>query len=179
MKIWQKILSVLLIVASFVFAVLFFSQEKQECCLCNSFRYHAPCLVDLKTGNILELDLYFPHPAKSAELAEVQPQQDTFSFIHFGNVSGYKNTSQERIEITVPTTDTTANPILCKTCQNALPFGYNGRYVLADLYTKESRKCKEIIPIIEHIALDLRCYSISITLEQADVLTVIIKGNLA
>lgn len=124
---------------------------------------------------MIELDLYFPHPTQNAELAKVQPQQKVFSFIHLGNASGYKNTGQERIEITVPTADTVSNPTLCENCRKLLQFEYNGRYALADLYSKER---KEIIPIIEHIALDLRCYSITITEEETDTLTVVIKGNL-
>lgn len=73
LKTWLKIISAALVVVLIVGAVWCFSQERKDCCLCSSFRYHAPCLVDLQTGDLLELDLYLPHPTKVAELAEFQP----------------------------------------------------------------------------------------------------------
>ena len=50
MKMWQKRISLILAVIVVVVAVLFLKLGNKECCLCSSFRYHAPCLIDLKTG---------------------------------------------------------------------------------------------------------------------------------
>ena len=55
MKMWQKRISLILAVVVVVVASLFLALESKECCLCSSFRYHAPCLVDLKTGEMIEL----------------------------------------------------------------------------------------------------------------------------
>ena len=175
MKILLKILSITLVVAVVCGAAILVFQEQKECCLCNSFRYHAPCLVDLQTGNLIELDIYFPHATKVAELSEEQPKQETFSLISLGNVSGYKDTCQERVEISVPASDTETNPALCNDCRQLLQTGYTGRYVLADLYDKEN---KELIPISAHIYLDLRCYTVSVTTEDENKLIVVIQGNL-
>ena len=114
MKTWLKILSIVLAVTTISIAVLTLSREEKECCLCNSFRYHAPCLIDLETGEMIELDLYFPHETKVAELAEEQPEMGTFSFVRLGNVSGTKLTDSKEIEILVPKADKTNNPALCK-----------------------------------------------------------------
>ena len=87
---WLKILSVVLIVVVAASTILLLNQEEKECCLCSSFRYHAPCLIDLETGELIELDLYFPHPPLVAEISDFQPEQGTFSFVRLGNVSGTK-----------------------------------------------------------------------------------------
>lgn len=56
LKMWQKIVSAALAVVLMGAAVWYFFEEQKDCCLCNSFRFHAPCLVDLATGEMVELD---------------------------------------------------------------------------------------------------------------------------
>ena len=80
MKMWHKILSVALAVIVIVGAAMAIIQGNKECCLCSSFRYHAPCLIDLETGKLIELDLYFPHESLVAELADPQPERGIFFF---------------------------------------------------------------------------------------------------
>ena len=93
MKMWLKILSVILVIAIAATAILLFTDEEKECCLCSSFRYHAPCLIDLETGDLIELDLYFPDDKLVAELESPQPEMGAiFSFVSLGNVSGTKLT---------------------------------------------------------------------------------------
>lgn len=157
MKTWLKILSIVLAVTAISIAVLTLSREEKECCLCNSFRYHAPCLIDLETGEMIELDLYFPHETKVAELAEEQPEMGTFSFVRLGKVSGTKLTDSKEIEIVVPIADKTNNPALCKNCRELLQPGYRGRYVLADLYSKDA---KELMCIEDGISVSVRCYDV-------------------
>ena len=143
MKKWPIILCVVLVIAVAASAILLLTQEEEECCLCNSFRYHAPCLIDLETGKLIELDLYFPHKTLVAELAEVQPEMGTFSFVQIGNASGTKLTDSKTIEVHIPN-DKTYHPALCSDCKKMLPFGHTSRYVFADLYSKEE---KVLIPI--------------------------------
>lgn len=175
LKMWQKILSMVLAI-SVVALIGCSTQNQKECCLCDSFRYHAPCLVDLETGEMIELDLYFPHETKVAELSDEQPEMSTFSFVRLGNVTGTKLTDSKVIEIEVPCTDTTRNPALCKDCRELLQGGYSGRYVLADLYDMED---KTLIPIMDGTELDLRCYEITMTQdEKLDGIVVLIQGIL-
>lgn len=173
MKMWQKI-SIVLLVVFVVSAVLLFEQEEKECCLCNSFRYHSPCLIDLETGELIELDLYFPHPTKVAELADPQPQLDVFSFVRLGNVTGIKLTDSKTIELDIPLSDKTTNPALCKNCRKQVDGFLLGRYVLADLYNSED---KTIIQIQDGLCLNFRCYEITAQKED-DVLKVTIQGTL-
>lgn len=175
LKMWQKILSLLLIV-SMAALVGCSQQEQKECCLCSSFRYHAPCLIDLETGDLKELDLYFPHPTLVAELADPQPEQGTFSFVRLGNVSGTRETPQMVININVPSADKTTNPALCQECRTQLQDGYKSRYVLADLYDKD---VKTLIPIKADTELTIRCYEISMQQnEDKDGIAVKIQGTL-
>ena len=175
MKMWLKLLSVVLIVVIAATAILLFTREEKECCLCDSFRYHAPCLIDLETGKLIELDLYFPHHTLVAELADPQPEMGTFSFVSIGNVSGTKLTDSKKIEIHIPN-DKTYNPALCSDCKKQLPLGHTSRYIFADLYGKDE---KELIPIKANEAFSLRCYDIT-TENNAEKggISVVIQGTL-
>ena len=158
MRMWLKILSVVLIVVIAATAILLFTQKEKECCLCSSFRYHAPCLIDLEAGNLIELDLYFPDDKLAAELKNPQPEMGaTFSFVSLGNVSGTKLTDSKTIEIHIPN-DKTYNPALCNDCKKQLPFGHTSRYIFADLYSKEE---KILMPIKADTTVSLRCYDIT------------------
>ena len=55
LKMWLKILSVVLVIAIAATAMLLFTKVEKECCLCSSFRYHAPCLIDLETGKLIHI----------------------------------------------------------------------------------------------------------------------------
>ena len=175
MKRWKKILSGVLFIVVASVAILGFSLGKKECCLCSSFRYHAPCLIDLETGELRELDLYFPHENLVAELADPQPERGVFSFVSIGNVSGTKQTGPERIDIHIPK-DSTFFPALCRDCRKQLPFGYTSRYVFADLYGMEE---KILIPIEADTAFSLRCYDVTTqpNTEKGGI-SVIIQGTL-
>ena len=146
------------------------------CCLCNAPRYHAPCLVDLETGELIELGLYAPHAAISGELAEEQPEVDTFSFVRLGDLIGTKQTGAHVIEIEIPLEDTVQTPALCEACQKRLPNHYEGRYVLADLYDAEDIR---LIPIADGEEMVIRCYSISMTMsEEGQYINLVIQGVL-
>ena len=68
MKTWQKKISAFLVILVIASAILIFFSDQKECCLCSCFRYHEPCLIDLKTGELLNLSLYMDHPTLVAEL---------------------------------------------------------------------------------------------------------------
>jgi hypothetical protein len=172
---WQKRISLILAVVVVVVASLFLALESKECCLCSSFRYHAPCLVDLKTGEMIELRLYEDHPALVAELSEEQSHNGTFSFIRLNGVSGTKLTGPEKVELLVPN-ETVLFPALCNKCKQQLPSGLVRRFVLADLHGMED---KYLIPIVADTALSLRCYDISMEADaEKDGIAVVILGTL-
>ena len=175
MKMWQRILSFVLVIVVVTAAILMFFQGQKECCLCSSFRYHAPCLIDLETGKMIELDLYFPDDKLVAELEVPQPEMGTFSFVKLGDVTGTKLTDSKIIELHIPD-DKTVFPALCNDCRKQLPFAYTNRYVFADLYGMDE---KILIPIVADYSLSLRCYDLSITenIEKGGI-SVVIQGTL-
>ena len=174
MKILLKIFGAVLAVAFMIGAVWYFTREPKVCCLCSSPRCHAPCLIDLETGEIIELELYVPHETKVAELADPQPQMETFSFVSLGNVKGTKQTDSKTAKLDIPRSEKTVNPALCKKCRKQLGGFVFDRYVLADLYNSED---KVIIPIKQDLFLELRCYEITAHQED-DLWKVMIQGNL-
>ena len=177
MKKWIIVLCAVFAVALVFISIVSPNQEQKDCCLCDSFRYHAPCLIDLETGDLIELDLYFPHETKVAELADKQPDMGTFSFVRMGNILGTKLTDSKIVEFSVPLSDKTYSPALCKSCRESLHAGYRGRYVLADLYDMNTKAIIPIIPSSE--ILEIRCYQISMTPhEEKEEITVTIQGVL-
>lgn len=172
----QKIVSIALAAVIVLTAIVLLNREEKDCCLCDSFRYHAPCLIDLETGDMIELDLYLPHETNVAELAREQPEAGTFSFIKLGNVSGTKQTGSKTAELEIPLADSSIAPALCKDCRKLLQPGYTGRYVLADLYELEA---KTLIPIADGTKVEMRCYQLSMTRsKESNRIIVSIQGTL-
>ena len=174
MRTWKKVFSIAGVAAMLLAVFVFCSCERKECCLCNSFRYHAPCLMDLDEGKLIELNLYAPHPTKVAELADPQPQMSTFSIISLGNVTGTKQTDIKTIQMAVPATEKTANPALCNNCRKQVNGLFCPRYVLADLYAWE---VKTLIPIRVDLPAKIRCYQIDAQRED-NVWNVTVQGIL-
>ena len=128
----------LVVIAACAIAILPLGSQK-ECCLCNSPSHFTPCLIDLETGEILELSLDGPTTTSDTDPSSYA---ETFSIIRFGNITGIKQTAPNKIELKIPTQDKTKYPALCSKCRNLLPQGYEGRYVIGDLGGKR------LIPII-------------------------------
>lgn len=179
LKTWLKILSISIVAPLVCIAIVFISNNDIKCCLCECFRYHAPCLIDLKTGEMTELGIYLAHETKAAELADPQPKQGTFSFVILGDVVGYCDTIQERIEIEIPV-EQIDNPMLCKDCSKKLSGSDTDRYVLADLYAMlDDRENHKLIPITDNMNMTLRCYTISTTnAEESGALKLVVQGML-
>lgn len=116
------------IMAICVAAILSLGNET-ECCLCNAPTFSVPCLVDLETGDILELRLDGPTTSGPDGVSYVS----TFSFIRFHTVTGTKQTAPNMIELKIPSGGALQHPSLCRQCRQLLPQGYNGRYVIADM----------------------------------------------
>lgn len=130
--------------------------EPEQCSLCAGLPSHAPCIINLSTGEMLELAVYEPHPFIIGELAEEQ-QRETFSFVRGAGVEGYR-LSGESITITIPmVADAMEEKHFCNTCRERLADCASQGYALVDLKNT-------INPVIYVIANDLeasfRCYNI-------------------
>lgn len=74
MKTWQIIASVFcLLTIAIIFAVnAIVPVDSQDCSICGHLKCHAPCILNLATGEIGELELYMPHDTEAGEIAKEQ-----------------------------------------------------------------------------------------------------------
>ena len=130
--------------------------EPEQCSLCAGLPCHAPCIINLSTGEMLELAVYEPHPFIAGELAEEQ-QSETFSFVRGAGVEGYK-LSAESIIIKVPmNADEMEEKHFCNSCRDRLASCAPRGYALVDL--KDTNN-PVIYTIVADLRIPLRCYNI-------------------
>lgn len=132
--------------------------EPERCSLCDDLSRHAPCIINLSTGEKLELDVYEPHPFLVGEIAEEQ-RGGYFSFVRGAGVEGYK-LGAESVTITIPAkADKMEQQFFCNACRELLADHTNNGYVLVDLKDTDA-------PVIYGIVVDasysFRCYDITI-----------------
>ena len=132
--------------------------EPERCSLCDDLSRHAPCIINLSTGEKLELDVYEPDPFLVGEIAEEQ-RGGYFSFVRGAGVEGYK-LGAESVTITIPArAEKMDQQFFCNACRELLADHTNSGYVLVDLKDTDA-------PVVYGISPDndfsLRCYDISI-----------------
>ena len=171
----RKILGLLAIVA--VVAVIIVSTllyiGPNRCPLCGFIKSHAPCLVNVKTGEVEEMALYTPHRKLVGEIAEVQ-DASTFSFVDVAGARGTRLSSPWIMELEVPVTKA---PVFkyhfCRDCRRLL--ADQDGYVLADLYVHGE---PVVIPITAGMQQELRCYAITAIMnETGDAYELTVEGT--
>ena len=97
MKTWLKRISTILLMSLLLCTAWqwLVPPGSEECSICRFIKSHAPCLLNLSTGEIGELALYEPHHTKVGKLAEVQ-HGGTFSFFY---AAGAKDTVSLKIPV--------------------------------------------------------------------------------
>lgn len=138
-------------------AVVMLNREPDRCPLCAFIKSHAPCIVNIETGEVVELVLYQPHYSLVGEIAEIQ-NDSTFSFVSAAGAKGTRISSPYKMELDVPKQ---SEPLLktsfCKECRKILN-GVGTGYVLADLYDRGN---PVVYPIVDGMDFELRCYDVS------------------
>lgn len=177
MKIWLKRISAILLIALLLYATWqrLVPPNSEECSICRFIKSHAPCLLNLSTGEIGELALYEPHRTKVGELAEVQ-QGGTFGFFYAAGAKGTRTTNPWVLTIRVPMKGERIHKShFCQKCRELLE-GYDHGYVLIDLYAKTKLT---IYPILADAFYELRCYTITAAPEYArEEYEITIEGTL-
>ena len=147
--------------------------EPEHCAICDSIPYHAPCLVNLATGEVGELEVYDPHPFKTAELNSFQ-RGGTFSFLYVAGLNGYRDTVKWEAHITIPTNDNEyEEKFFCKSCRDRIRDYTDIGYLLLDLQIPKSFS---ILLLNSDIIQDIRCYQI-ITKTMLDETEITVHGN--
>lgn len=147
----------------------------KECVLCNAFPRHAPCLVDLNSGKICELEIYQPHHTKVAELSDEQ-YGGYMSLVQFGDINRIL-LGADRVELEAPAKATgIRDSLFCKDCRKLLKDSNCQGYILADLRNPEELS---VWQIAEGISASVRCYEIDITASSdSRELLIVMKGTL-
>ena len=160
MKTWLKRISTILLMALLLCTAWqwLVPPSSEECSICRLIKSHAPCLLNLSTGEIGELALYEPHHTKVGELAEVQ-HGGTFSFFYAAGAKGTRTTSPWILNIRVPMEgERIRKSHFCQKCRELLK-GYDHGYILIDLYNKNA---PTVYPIFADTSYQVRCYSITV-----------------
>lgn len=133
--------------------------EPDQCSMCDDLSRHDLCIINLSTGEKLELDIYEPHPFLVGEIAEEQPGE-YFSFIRGAGVEGYK-VAAEYVVVSVPVrAEKKMNQLyFCNACREQLANNANNGYVLVDL--KEPSK-PVVYTVDASTSFSVRCYSVSV-----------------
>ena len=147
----------------------------KECVLCNAFPRHAPCLVDLNSGKICELEIYQPHHTKVAELSDEQ-YGGYMSLVQFGDINGIL-LGADRVKLEAPIKSTgIQDSLFCKDCRKLLKDSNCQGYILADLRTPVT---PSVWTIKDGISFSVRCYEIDITAaDDSETLIVVMRGTL-
>ena len=136
--------------------------EPERCALCDDLARHAPCIINLNTGEKLELDIYEPHPFLVGEIAEEQ-RGGYFSFVRGAGAEGYK-LGAESVTITIPVkADALDQRYFCNACRELLSDFKKDGYALADLKNPDQ---PVLYSIIGDTHFSFRCYEVSV--EQLD-----------
>ena len=148
--------------------ILYFGPDR--CPLCDFIKSHAPCLVNVATGEVEEMALYTPHFTLVGEIAEEQTDS-TFSFVDVAGARGTRVSSPWHMELEVPVMKAPMFKChFCRDCRKLL--ADQAGYVIADLYVPGE---PVIIPITAGMQQELRCYVITAVMNENDnafVLTV-------
>ena len=157
-----RIVAVVLAVAIIGYAgMLYFGPDR--CPLCDFIKSHAPCLVNVATGEVEEMALYTPHYQLVGEIAEEQ-NASTFSFLTIAGARGTRVSSPWIMELDVPVAK---EPLFkyhfCRDCRKLL--ADQSGYVIADLYVHGQPM---VIPVTDGMEQELRCYKITAAMNAED-----------
>lgn len=149
--------------------------EPTECALCAVFPRYAPCLVDLNSGDICELEIYQPHHTKVAELSNEQ-YGGYMSLVQFGEISGIL-LGADRVELKASAiAKGMLDSLFCKACRKLLKDNKCQGYILADLQNPDT---PSVWRIEDGTSFSVRCYNVQITKsDDAEKLKILMTGTL-
>lgn len=150
--------------------------EPERCSICDYIPSHAPCLVNLNTGEVGEIFCYDPHPEKVGEIADYQ-RGGYFCFMSVAGLQGYLDACVPEAHVYVPRdTGEYDEQYFCNSCRQLL-LGYeNDGYVLADLREPE---IPVLYPVVVGERFSFRCYEVSVSMkEDKEELDITVVGTI-
>lgn len=109
--------------------------EPERCSLCEvGINYHAPCLINISSGELVELAVYEPHPEKIGEISD-ELSTGFISFNFSAGTNTVRNPETETCESTLPKeVDALNGSYFCYECRRKIADTEYEGYVLADMY---------------------------------------------
>ena len=149
--------------------------EPKRCSVCDYIPSHAPCLVNLNTGEVGEIALYEPHHTLVGEIAEEQ-RGGYFSFMSIAGLRGYLDACVPEAHITVPKdVEKYEEKYFCSSCRDLLKEYSHCGFVLADLRNPEA---PTVYPVEAGIEFEVRCYTVVITETDKGELDISVVGSI-
>lgn len=152
------------------------SAPEPDCCsVCDYIPSHAPCLVNLNTGEVGEIALYEPHHTLVGEIAEEQ-RGGYFSFVSVAGLRGYLDACVPEAHVTVPDgIEKYEEKYFCSTCRELLKGYSHCGFVLADLRNPEA---PTVYPVEAGTEFEVRCYTVVITETDKGELDISLVGSI-
>ena len=149
--------------------------EPDRCRVCDYIPSHAPCLVNLHTGEVGEIYLYEPHYSLVGEIAEEQ-RGGYFCFLSIAGLRGYLNASVPEAHVTVPSeVEKYDEQYFCTSCRELLAEYTDDGYVLADLRNPDT---PTIYPVEDGTSFEVRCYTVTVTKTEDKELDISVLGSI-
>ena len=149
--------------------------EPEHCNLCESIPHHAPCVINLNTGEVGEIALYQPHFTLGGEIAEEQ-RGGYFCFLTVAGMHGYLNTSTPEAHVSAPIEGLEYNEkSFCFECRERLQEYTKDGFVLADL--KEADNIT-LYPVKDGTEFTVRCYTVTVIENDKNELEISVIGSI-
>ena len=148
--------------------------EPEQCTMCTGPSQHAICIINLSTGEKVELNVYEPHPFLAGEIADEQTG-GYFGFIHSAGVEGYKIAAEFIVAAIPIKSERIKQQYFCSSCRKRLEDSENNGYVLVDLLNP---KDPVVFPIHHDTAFSVRCYSVAVQEGEDNTYKITVTGHL-
>ena len=123
------------------------SAEPEICALCRNgegAKIHAPCIINLSTGEIAELSVYEPHPSEIGEVTS-ELKKGYFSIYSDAGANIVRKQENELCEATLPKDREMIDPgHFCYECRRILSDIDREGYIIADLYNPKDAKAYKV-----------------------------------
>jgi len=171
LKTLVKYTSIIILIASLI-AILSVSTQPEQCALCEQESYHAPCVLNLSTGEVLELAVYDEYQIQAGRIKE--QEGGFFTFLRGAGLIGYRDTANWMAQVSLPErTDIKKLMLFCKDCRHQLKKYGREDFILADFYTVGA---PVLFMIQDGAEYKVRCYQILVN--ETDKFTITVYGRM-
>lgn len=157
---------------------MIFAPEPTVCVLCRNntgARIHAPCIVNLSTGEVSELSVYDSHPTEIGEVVATVKKGYTSFFTDAGAMI-QQNPDLEYCEATLPRKEEPSEPgYFCYECRRILADLDKNGYVISDMYDP---KAVEVYTVWDGAKYEIRDYLVTVNRTDSGALEIEVHGLL-